>query len=190
MQPVGSERSESILEKNLKAGLIRRFRSPYASPIVVVLKKNRGIRITRDYRRLNEATVVPQFPIPRIDELHDTLGSVSLFSSFDMMSGFHQILAGENSIPLTAFCTTSGLYEFLVMPMGTSGSPGHFQRVMQQVTADLAHFVTIYSDDVLVRNNDKSSMVDYIERFLKALINHNLKIPPSKSEIGAEEKAF
>ena len=78
---------------------------------------------SRDYRRLNEATVVQQIPIPRIDELLDTLGSASFFSSFDMMSGSHQILVGENSIPLTAFCTTSGLYEFLVIPMG---SPGHF----------------------------------------------------------------
>ena len=98
------------------------------------------------------------------------------FSSFDMMSGFHQLMIGENSVPLTAFCTMSGLYDFLVMPMGTSGSPGHFQRVIQQVTADLAYFVTIYIDDVLVRSIDESSMVDFIERFLKPLTRHNLKI--------------
>ena len=61
---------------------------------------------------------------------------------------------------------------------------------MQQVTADLAHFVTIYIDDVLVRSNDESSMVDYIERFLKALTRHNLKLSPSKSEIGAQEISF
>ena len=160
--PVVARESDSIIDKYLKAGIMRRSQSPYAAPIVVVLKKTGGIRITCDYRRLNEATVFPQTPIPRIDELLDTLGSASFFSSFDMMSGFHQIMIGENSVPLTAFCTTSGLYEFLVMPMGTSGSPGHFQRVMQQVTADLAHFVTIYIDDVLVRSNDESSMVDYI----------------------------
>ena len=76
------------------------------------------------------------------------------------------------------------------MPKGTSGSPGHFQRVMQQVTADLAHFVTIDIDDVLVRSNDESSIVDYIERFLKALTRHNRKISPSKSEIGAQEISF
>ena len=99
-------------------------------------------------------------------------------------------MIGENSVPLTAFRTASGLYEFLVMPMGTSGSPGHFERVMEQVTADLAHFVTIYTDDALVRSNDESSMVDYIERFLKALTKHNLKISPSKSEIGAQEISF
>ena len=107
-----------------------------------------------------------------------------------MTSGFHQILVGENNVPLRAFCTTSGLYEFLVMPMGTSGWSGHLQRVMQQVTTDLAHFVTIYIDDVLVRSNDESSMVDCIERFLKALTKHNLKIPPSKSEVRAEEISF
>ena len=73
------------------------------------------------------------------------------------------------------------------MLMGASGSPGYFQRVMQQVTADLAHFVTIYIDDVLVPRNDDSSMVDYIERFLEALTKHNLKVYPSKSEIAAQE---
>ena len=107
-----------------------------------------------------------------------------------MTSGFHHIMIGENSVPLTAFCPASGLYEFLVMLMGTSGSPVHFQRLMQQVTADLAHFVTIYTDGMLVRSNDESSMVDYIERFLKALTRHNLKILPSKSEIGAQEMSF
>ena len=76
------------------------------------------------------------------------------------------------------------------MPMGTSGTPGHFQRVMQQVSADLAHFVTIYIDDVLVWSNDESSMVDYIEKFMKALTKDNLKVPLSKSEIGAEEISF
>ena len=82
-----------------------------------------------------------------------------------MMSGFHRILVGKNSIPVTAFCTTFGLYKFIAMPMGTSGSPKHFQRVMQQVTADLAQFVTIYIDDVLVRSNHESSLVDCIKRF-------------------------
>ena len=168
---------------------MRRSQSPYAAPMVIVLKKNGVIRITGDYRRLNEATVIPQTPFPRIDELLDTLESASFSSSFDMMSGFHQIMVGENSIPLTVFCT-SGLYEFLVMPTGTSGSPRHFQRVIQQVTADLTHFVTIYIENVLVRSNDESSMVDYVETFLGALTKHNLKISPSKSEIGAEETAL
>ena len=174
--PVVAREVDSKTEKYLKAGVRRRSQSPYG-----------GIRTTCDYRRLNEAT---DTPVPRIEELLDTLGSASFFSSFDMMSGFHQIMIGENRVPLTAFCTTSGLYEFLVMPMGTSGSPGHFERVMQQVTADLVHFVTICIDDVLVRRNDESSMVDYIERFLKALTRHNLKISPSKSDIGAQEISF
>ena len=78
-----------IIEKYLKAGIIKRSQSPYAAPIVVVLKKNGGIRITYDYRRLKEATVIPQMTISRIDELLDTLRSASFFSSFDIMSGFH-----------------------------------------------------------------------------------------------------
>ena len=181
--PAVAREFDSTIEKYLKAGIIRRSQSPYAAPIVVVLKKNGGNQITCDYRRLNEATGIPQTSIPRIDELLDTLGSARFFSYFDMMSGFRHIMIGENSVPFTAFCTASGLYEFLAMPLGTSGSTGYFQRVM-------THFVTIYIDDVLVRSNDESSMVDHIERFLKALTKHNLKISPSKSEIGAQEISF
>ena len=72
--PVVAREVDLIIEKYLKAGIIRRSQSPYAAPIVVVLKKNEGIRITCNYRRLNEATVILQTPIPRIDELLDTLG--------------------------------------------------------------------------------------------------------------------
>ena len=70
--PVVAKEVDSIIEKYLKAGIIRSSQSPYAAPIVVVLKKNGKIRITCDYQRLNEATVIPQTPIPRIDELLDT----------------------------------------------------------------------------------------------------------------------
>ena len=78
--PVVAREVDSIIDKYLKAGIIRRLQSPYAAPTVVVLKKNGGTRITCDYRRLNEAIVLPQTAIPRIDELLDTLGSASFFS--------------------------------------------------------------------------------------------------------------
>ena len=70
--PVVAKEVDSIIDKYLKAGIIRRSQSPYAAPIVVVLKKNGKIRITCDYRRLNEATVIPQAPIPRIRKIATT----------------------------------------------------------------------------------------------------------------------
>ena len=84
------------------------------------------------------------------------------------MMGFHQILVGERTIPLTAFCTPSGLYEWLVMPQGTSGSPDHFQRIINRITAGLQAFMTVYMDDALVRSKDETTMVDYVELSFEA----------------------
>ena len=50
---------------------------------------------------------------------------------------FHQITARKDAVPLTAFCTPTGLYEWLVMPQGSSASPGWFVKVMNEVVKGL-----------------------------------------------------
>ena len=116
LNPVLSKQADAILGSYLAAGLIQQSTSPWSSPLVCVPKKSGGIRITVNYQKLNKVTEIPQIAIPRVDEVLDTLGGRSVFSVFDLFSGFTQLTIHPDTIPLTAFCAPNGLYEWLRMP--------------------------------------------------------------------------
>ena len=124
--PLLADKIQVILDEYLSAGLIRHSTSPWASPLVVVRKKNGNIRLTVNYQRLNAVIKIARLPLPRIDEIIDSLGGGKVFSNFDMQSGYHQLVMDPHSIELTAFCTPSGLHEWLVTPKVPQAPPGHF----------------------------------------------------------------
>ena len=84
-----------------------------------------------DYRRLNSVTIKDAFPLPRITDCLDAVADATLFSCFDVTSGYHQIRVKKSDIPKTAFCTKNGLYEYTSMPIGHTNSPATFQRLME-----------------------------------------------------------
>ena len=84
-----------------------------------------------------------------------------VFSLFDLVSSFHQIKAHKDTVPLTAFCTPTGLYEWLVVPQGRSTSPGWFVTVINEVIKDLKQ-VAAHLDDVIVFDSDPIAHVQTI----------------------------
>ena len=128
LNPVLSKQADTILYSYLAAGLIQPSTSPWSSPLVCVPKKSCGIRITVNYQKLNKVTEIPQIVIPRVDEVLDTLSGSSVFSVFDLISGFTQLTIHPDNIPLTAFCTPNRLYKRLVCPKAPPAPlPGSFR---------------------------------------------------------------
>jgi hypothetical protein len=78
---------DQMLEKKI----ISPSRSPYASLIVLVIKKDGSARFAIDYRKLNDQTKRDRLPLPRIEETLHALGGFMFYSTLDLAGGFHQI---------------------------------------------------------------------------------------------------
>ena len=117
----------------LQADVIRPSTSPWASQIVLVNKKDVGIRFCVGYCKLNQVARFDAYPMNRIEELIDTIGPAVVISTLDLAKGYWQIPMAEESKDKTAFTTPFGLFEFEVMPFGLHSAPATFQRMINHV---------------------------------------------------------
>ena len=120
-----------VVQEMLKGEVIQESASPWASPVVLVRKKDGGLRFCVDYRQLNAVTHKDTFPLPRIHDLLDQVKGKNIFTTLDAKQGYWQSVQKESQ-EKTPFVTFDGLYEFRVMPFGLCNAPATFQRLMQR----------------------------------------------------------
>lgn len=178
-------------EKMLKQGIIKPSASPWASPVVLVKKKDGTIRFCVDYRQLNSVTIRDNYPLPRIDDTLDTLGGARIFSTFDMQSGFNQIEVEEQSKPKTAFLTPTGLYSYEVLPFGLCNGPAIYQRIMNLILHGLiGEECLVYLDDIIVFSKTFDEHIRHLENMFKRIEESGLKIKASKCNIACDRVKY
>lgn len=179
--PAEYDSVKAHINQLLESQVIRESCSPYASPIVLVKKKDGALRLCVDYRQLNRKTRKDAFPLPRIEESLDALSGARWFSTLDLASGYNQVPVEEKDKCKTAFCTPFGLFEFNRMPFGLSNAPSTFQRLMERMFGS-QHFQTLllYLDDVIVFSCSMDQHLERLDKVLGRLHQEGLKVKLEK----------
>ncbi|GJU64779.1 putative reverse transcriptase domain-containing protein [Tanacetum coccineum] len=121
-------------------------RAPYRfapSEMRELSKKDGSFRMCIDYRELNKLTVKNRYPLLRIDDLFDQLQGSSGNPKIDLRSGYHQLRIKEEDIPITAFKTWYGHFDFQVMPFGLTNAPVVFMDFMNRGKEEEEAFQTL-----------------------------------------------
>ncbi|GKB62129.1 putative reverse transcriptase domain-containing protein [Tanacetum coccineum] len=179
------------LQELSEKGFIRSSLSPWGAPVLFVKKKDGSFRMCIDYRELNKLTVKNRYPLPRIDDLFDQLQGSSVYSKIDLRSGYHQLRIREEDIPITAFRTRYGHYEFQVMPFGLTNAPAVFMDLMNRVCKPyLDKFVIVFIDDILIYSKNKEEHEKHLKIILELLKNEQLYAKFSKCDFWLESVQF
>ena len=135
----------------LEQRVIQPSHSPWASPVVLVIKKDSTLRFCVDYRRLNQVTKKDAYPLPRIDDSLDSVAGSCWFSTLDLASGYWQTEVHPDDREKTVFMTGAGLFRFNVLPFGLCNAPGTFKRLMEIALEGLIWKIClIYFDYVII----------------------------------------
>ena len=178
---VRREKVAEMISAMEKQGVVQSSTSPWASPVVLVPKKDGSLCFCVDYRRLNSVTRKDVYPIPRVDDIFDTLGEAKYFSTLDLASGYWQVELDEDARAKSAFTTYKGLYEFIRMPFGLCNAPATFQRIMQKILVGLEwKNCFVYLDDVLVASKRYEEHLKHLREVFERLHKANLKLKPKK----------
>ena len=187
--PAVQQEEMAQVQQMLASDIIHPSNSPWASPVVMVKKKDGSLRFCVDFRQLNAATVKDAHPLPRIDDLLDALHGAQWFSTLDLKSGYWQVPIQERNKEKTAFRTSSGqLYEFNQVPFGLCNAPATFSRLMDRVLSGL-HWETclFYLDDIFVFSSTWEEHIARLRQVFEQLRHGNLKLGAEKCTFAAKE---
>ena len=170
------------LHKLLDNGVIQPSVSPFSSPLSIAVKKDGSPRICLDFRKINAVTKKDAKCIPSVDELIDSLHGKKVFSSIDLMQGYHQQELSERSKKFTAFnAGPIGFFEYSRLPFGLSNSSASFQRMMEYILRELLpHLCLVYIDDVIVHSHTEEEHLDSLDKVFQCLRRYNVRLKPAK----------
>lgn len=167
----------------LQHGLAETSNSEWASPCVLVPKPDGTFRLCTDYRKVNQFTRADCYPLPRIEDVIDSVGNAAYVTKLDLLKGYYQVPLSEEAKKISAFVTPDGLYQYTVLPFGMRNAPAVFQRLMSAVTTGLEG-VSVYLDDLVVHSSSWPQHLATLKALFQRLSDAKLTVNLIKSEFG------
>ena len=177
------------VQKMIDLGVVEPSSSPYASPVVIVKKKDGSNRFCCDYRKLNQVTVTDAEPLPDQEEIFAKLAGDQYFTKIDLSKGYWQVPLTDTAKELTAFVTSDGLFQFKTMPFGLVNAPATFSRIMRDLLRGVDN-VDNFIDDILIHTATFEEHMVTLREVLERLKKANLTARPTKCNIGYKSIEF
>jgi len=183
INPVKLEAMKKEIDYMLSNGIIEQSQSEWSSPCLLVAKGDGGYRFCTDFRKVNLVTKADSYPIPRVEDCIDKVGSSQFVSKFDLLKGYWQVPLAPRAREISAFVTPAGFYQYRVMPFGMKNAPATFQRMINRIINSLEGCGG-YIDDIIVFSDTWEQHLLRVEAFLSQLRQARLTVNLSKSEFG------
>ena len=163
------------IKNMMNTGIVRESSSPYASPLVVVKKKDGSNRMCVDYRELSLVTVADPAPMTTAEDSFGKFGKCQYYSTIDLSKRDWQIPVAEEDIHKTALVTPDGCYEFLRMPFGMKNSGATLVRGTRKLLQNMDN-IECYTDDLIVYTNAWATHLQVLDNLLEKLKQAGLVI--------------
>ena len=185
------ETVERELDRLVAAGILEPVRtSQWATPIVVVPKKEGHIRLCGDYKvTINPVLLVDIHPIPKPQELFASLAGGVRFTKLDLSQAYQQMLLDEKSKELVTINTHKGLFRYTRLPFGVASAPAIFQRTMDCILQGMSR-VHCYIDDILITGETDMEHLQNLEEVLRRLKEHGITVKKSKCQFLRESVEY
>ena len=185
------EKVERQLQQQVLEGeLVPVDRSDWATPIVVVHKKDGGIRICGDFKvSINLVLQSQTYPLPTPEEMFSALTNGESYIKLDLARAYKQMKVKEECQPLLTINTHRGLYRYTRLPFGITTAPSLWQRAMAQVLSGISK-VAYYIDDILITGCTRAEHIENLRMVLCRLREYGLKLKHSKCEFFAKDLEF
>ena len=189
------ERDQAVTKevtKLLTTSFIREVYYPdWLTNVVLVKKANEKWRMWMDFTDLNKACPKDSFPLPRIDQLVDSITGHKLLTFMDAFSGYNQIKMAEEDQEKTAFITSQGLYCYKVMPFKLKNAGATYQRLVNKMfNRQIGRNMEVYVDDILVKSKEELTHLDDFRETFTTLKQYQMKLNPSKCVFGVVSGKF
>ena len=186
--------THEYLREEVKSLLTMRIimpsKSPWATPVELVSKKDGSKRLCMDYRKLNIITRADPYPIPRVEDLIDDIGRTKYITALDLTKGYWQVPVAKSSQDKTAFITPWGKYQFRIMPFGLVAAPSTFQRLMDMILEGTHSYAAAYLDDVIIHSNTWDEHLAHLQEVFQRLRDAGLTIKEGKCKFACNKCTY